>query len=447
MRATVTIVGRPNVGKSTLFNRLVGKRIAIVDSRAGVTRDRREGLVNYGNLNFNLVDTAGLEESKPATLERRMRDQTETAIHDADLVLVVIDGRTGLTPMDRHYNDLVRSSGKNALLVVNKAEALAGEDTRLEAYSLGIDDPVALSAEHGDGVTDLLDRISEIIGAKDVIPTTSGEPNEAIHIAVVGRPNTGKSTLFNALIGENRALTGPEPGVTHDSIHVDWRYGGRTLRLVDTAGLRRRAHITDQIEKLSFDDSMQTIRFSNVAILMLDATEQIARQDLTIAKHVETEGRALVICANKWDQVVDRRKTQKALTHQIQTSLPQLRGVPLVTCSALTGIGIDPLMAAVFSVYKEWIRHLPTAALNRWLDAVTAHHPPPLDKGRPVKLRYITQFATRPPRFTLFANRPRGIPDSYVRYLVNELRSGFNLTGVPIRLLTRAGKNPYKKTD
>ena len=445
MRATVTIVGRPNVGKSTLFNRLVGKRLAIVDSRAGVTRDRREGLVHYGNLNFKLVDTAGLEESKPTTLERRMRHQTETAIYDADLVLVVVDGRTGLTPMDRHYNDLVRSNGKHALLVVNKAEGLAGEDTRLEGYSLGIDNPVALSAEHGDGVTDLLDRISEILGANHSVPSASGESNDAIHLAVVGRPNTGKSTLFNALIGENRALTGPEPGVTHDSIHVDWRYKNQTLRLVDTAGLRRRAHITDQIEKLSFEDSIQTIRFSNIAILMLDATEPIARQDLTIAKHVASEGRALVICANKWDQVTDQRTTQGALTDQIQTSLPQLRGVPLVTCSALTGVGVDPLMAAVFTVYKQWTRYLPTAALNRWLYAVTAHHPPPLDKGRPVKLRYITQFATRPPRFTLFANRPRSIPDSYLRYLVNELRSGFSLTGVPIRLLTRAGKNPYTK--
>ena len=445
MRATVTIVGRPNVGKSTLFNRLVGKRLAIVDSRAGVTRDRREGLVDYGSLNFKLIDTAGLEESKPATLKRRMRDQTETAIYEADLVLVVVDGRIGLTPMDVHYNDLVRSNGKNAVLVVNKAEALAAEDTRLEAYSLGIDNPIALSAEHGDGITDLLDRISEILGASDFTPTASEEANESIHLAVVGRPNTGKSTLFNALIGENRALTGPEPGVTHDSIHVDWHYRGHTLRLVDTAGLRRRAHITDKIEKLSFEDSMQTIRFSNVAILMLDATEPVARQDLTIAKHVASEGRALVICANKWDQVVNQRTTHEALTHQIQTSLPQLRGVPLVTCSALTGIGVDPLMAAVFTVYKQWIRHLPTAALNRWLDAVTAHHPPPLDKGKPVKFRYITQFATRPPRFTLFANRPRSIPDSYLRYLVNELRSGFKLTGVPIRLVTRAGKNPYTK--
>ena len=445
MRATVTIVGRPNVGKSTLFNRLVGKRLAIVDSRAGVTRDRREGLVHYGNLNFKLVDTAGLEESKPTTLERRIRNQTEAAIHDADLVLVVIDGRTGLTPMDRHYNDLVRSSGKNALLVVNKAEASAGEDTRLEAYSLGVDNPVALSAEHGDGITDLLDRISEILSAGDGTPTASGETNEVIHLAVVGRPNTGKSTLFNALIGENRALTGPEPGVTHDSVHVDWRYRDRALRLVDTAGLRRRAHITDQIEKLSFEDSMQTIRFSNVAILMLDATEPVSRQDLTIAKHVASEGRALVICANKWDQVIAQHTTHEALTDQIRTSLPQLRGLPLVPCSALTGIGVDPLMAAVFTVYEQWTRHLPTAALNRWLHAVVTHHPPPLDKGRPVKLRYITQFASRPPRFTLFANRPRGIPDSYLRYLVNELRSGFNLTGVPIRLLTRAGKNPYTK--
>ena len=447
MRATVTIVGRPNVGKSTLFNRLVGKRLALVDSRAGVTRDRREGLVHYGNLSFKLVDTAGLEETKPNTLERRMREQTEAAIHNADLVLVIIDARTGLTPMDHYYNDLVRSSGKNALLVVNKAENLAGEEARLEAYALGIDNPVALSAEHGDGITDLLDQISLVLSTSDITPIDAGDADKTIHLAIVGRPNTGKSTLFNALIGENRALTGPEPGVTHDSVHIDWRYRDQNLRLVDTAGLRRRAQVTDQIEKLSFEDSMQTIRFSNVAILMLDSTEPIARQDLTIAKHIATEGRALVICANKWDQIADEGTTQKELKDQIRTSLPQLRGVPLVTCSALTGVGIDSLMAAVFGIYKQWIRHLPTAALNRWLKAVAAHHPPPLDKGRPVKLRYITQFATRPPRFTLFANRPRGIPDSYLRYLVNELRSGFELTGVPIRLITRAGKNPYIKTN
>ena len=445
MPTTVAIVGRPNVGKSTLFNRLVGRKLAIVGSRPGVTRDRREAVVNYGYTSFKLVDTAGLKESKPTTLEGRMRDQTQAAIYDANLVLVVIDGRDGLTPMDRHYNDLVRSSGKNALLVVNKAEGFAAESARLEAYSLGLDEPIALSAEHGDGITDLLDRIASIVDDDEVDPMASRGSADAINLAIVGRPNTGKSTLFNTLIGDKRALTGPEPGVTHDSIHVDWHYKNQSLRLVDTAGLRRRAHITDPIEKLSFEDSLLAIRFSNVAILMLDATEPATRRDLTIAQHIASEGRALVICVNKWDQVTRKTATHQALTAQIQRSLPQLRGVPLVACSAITGSGIEPLMTAVFTVYEQWGRHLPTVALNRWLEAVVAHHPPPLANGRVVKLRYITQFATRPPRFALFANRPKAIPDSYLRYLVNELRTGFNLTGVPIRLLPRAGKNPYTK--
>ncbi len=445
MPATVAIVGRPNVGKSTLFNRLIGKKMALVDSRPGVTRDRREAMVDYGYVSFKLIDTAGLEESTSSSLGGRMRGQTQAAIHDSSLVLVVVDGRDGLTPVDRHYNDLVRRSGKNALVVVNKAEGFAGESARLEAYSLGFDDPIALSAEHGDGITDLLDRIAELLDQNDVEAARSEDANNAISIAIVGRPNTGKSTLFNTLIGENRVITGPEPGVTHDSVHVDWKYDKRSVRLVDTAGLRRRPRVIDPIEKLSSEDSLQAIRFSNLGILILDATKPVARQDLTIAEHIASEGRALVICANKWDKVSRKKAVQAALVQQVERALPQLGAIPLVTCSALHGRGIEALMKAVFSAYEQWGRHLSTAALNRWLEAAVARHPPPLDNGRMVKLRYIAQFATRPPRFTLFANRPKAISDPYLRYLVNELRTSFDLQGVPIRLLTRAGKNPYAK--
>ena len=443
MPATVAIVGRPNVGKSTLFNRLIGKKIALVDARPGVTRDRREAMVDYGYVSFKLVDTAGLEEPTSSSLGGRIRSQTQTAIYDASLVLVVVDGRDGLTPIDQHYNDMVRRSGKNALVVINKSEGFAGESARLEAYSLGFDDPIALSAEHGDGITDLLDRIAELLGQNDVETARSEDANNAISLAIVGRPNTGKSTLFNTLLGENRVITGPEPGVTHDSVHVDWNYNKRRVRLVDTAGLRRRPRVTDPIEKLSSEDSLQAIRFSSVGILLLDATRPIARQDLTIAEHIASEGRALVICANKWDKVNRKKAVNDALVQQMDRALPQLGTIPLVTCSALHGHGIEALMEAVFSAYEQWGRHLSTAALNRWLEAAVGRHPPPLHNGRLIKLRYITQFAIRPPRFTLFANRPKAIPDTYLRYLVNELRTSFDLEGVPIRLLTRAGQNPY----
>ncbi len=447
MSITIAIIGRPNVGKSTLFNRLAGKKLALVDSRPGVTRDRRETTIEYGNLRFNLVDTAGLEEGNDCSLVGRMREQTLTAINRATANLIVIDGRIGLTPMDRHYAELVRRSGKIAIVVVNKAESSVADATIYEAFGLGFGDPIALSAEHGDGITDLLDRISEIPvnSHKDAIKFS--KPEKLLNLSIVGRPNTGKSTLFNSLVGESRALTGPEPGVTHDSIHVDWRYNERNFRLVDTAGLRRKPQIQDSIEKLSFADTIQTIRYSDIVVLMLDATQKPSRQDVTIAEHVTSEGRGLVICANKWDLVHQRASTSKKLLQEIKKSLPQLGNIPLITCSAINGDGIDQLMTAVFEIYKQWCRRIPTALLNQWLAATISRHPPPLANRKLVKMRYISQYANRPPRFVIFSNRPKKLPESYRRYLTNELRASFDFHGVPIRIFLKSGRNPYVKND
>ena len=445
MLATVAIIGRPNVGKSTLFNRLAGKKLALVSASPGVTRDLREATVDLGFTSFCIIDTAGLEESKPTSLKGRMREQTQTAMRSATLILIVVDGRNGITPMDYHYGELVRRSGKDAILVVNKAESRAAESSLIDAYSFGFGDPIAISAEHGDGITDLLRKIESTIRHRNGHAEVYREKSDAINLAIAGRPNTGKSTLFNALVGESRALTGPDPGVTHDSIHVDWQYKDRHLRLIDTAGLRRRTRIADQIEGLASADTLQAIRYSNIAILMLDAANPVSRQDLAIAEHIASEGRGLVICANKWDLVSKQLNAIGTLTKQIQKSLPQVRGVPIVTCSAIVGNGIEELMLSVFEIYEQWTRRLPTAALNRWLEAAVTRHPPPLSNGKAVKLRYISQYASRPPRFILFTNRPKSISASYTRYLVNDLRNTFDFFGVPIRLSMRAGKNPYVK--
>jgi GTP-binding protein len=445
MPATVTIIGRPNVGKSTLFNRLVGKNSALTDARPGVTRDRREGLVTYGSQEFKLVDTAGLEQSPQTQLENGMQSQTVSAVVSAHLVLMVIDGRAGVTPLDQHFNELVRKKNKPALVVVNKSEGRAGEPTWFEAFALGLGEPIAVSAQHGDGISDLIRAVTRLLQLESSLYGVSAPEEESINIAILGRPNTGKSTLFNALLGEDRVLTGPEPGVTRDAIHINWTYRNQTLRLVDTAGLRRKARITDHLEKISTEDSLKALRFCNVALLIIDAVEGLEGQDIHIAQNVAQEGRAMVICLNKWDLVARGSNRETELITKIGSSLPQIKGVRVVACSAKNKTGISELMEQIFEAYQQWNRRLSTSDLNRWLASAMQHHPPPMIRKRATKIRYITQYATRPPRFSLSVNRADALSDTYLRYLVNDLRTSFKLPGVPIRMVTRKSKNPYSR--
>jgi GTP-binding protein len=453
MTFTVAIVGRPNVGKSTLFNRLVGKRLALVDDTPGVTRDRREGTAAIADLSFRVIDTAGLEEVIAGGLEARVRVQTEKAIDDSDLVLLLIDARAGVTPVDEHFADWVRQRQKPAVLVANKCESAAADPGIYESYRLGLGDPVPVSAEHGEGMAELYGAILRHVGDEAAEAEETGEdaPDAReegdagpLRLAIIGRPNTGKSTLVNRLLGEERLLTGPEAGITRDSIMVDWEYEGRALELVDTAGMRRKSRVADKLEKLSVDDTLRTIRFANVAVLLLDATVMLEKQDLTIARLVVEEGRALIIAANKWDVVENASEAMQSLRDRIQTSLPQVRGIPVVTISALRGQNLDKLMQAVFETYEIWNRRVTTAALNRWLELVLDAHPPPLaSTGRRVRLRYMTQLKSRPPTFVIWGSRPQDLPESYRRYLINGLRQDFGIEGVPIRLQFRQGENPF----
>ncbi len=450
MSFTVAIIGRPNVGKSTLFNRLVGRQLALVDDVPGVTRDRREGGGHIADLEFRLIDTAGLEEAPPDTLAGRMQAQTERSLDLADVALLVIDARAGLTPADGHFARWLHRSGKPVVLVANKAEgraAVAGLD---EAYALGLGDPVAISAQHGEGMGDLYERLLPFAPGRDVAAPDEGaagdlEEAEAkpLQLAIVGRPNVGKSTLVNRLIGEDRVLTGPEPGITRDAIAIEWRWGGRPIRLIDTAGMRRRARIEARLERLSVADTLRAVRFAETVILVLDAEQPLERQDLTIANLVAEEGRALVLALNKSDLVADRAALLKSLRERLETALPQLSGVPLVAVSGLSGSGLPALMKAVFAADAVWNRRVPTAALNRWLARMQERHPPPLVAGRRLRLRYMTQVNTRPPSFALFASKPGELPEAYRRYLTNALRQDFELPGTPIRLMLRKSENPY----
>jgi GTP-binding protein len=454
MSFTLAIVGRPNVGKSTLFNRLVGRRLALVDDTPGVTRDRREGEGKLGDLSFKIIDTAGLEQADEESLSARMQAQTAAALAQADAVLFLIDARVGCTPADRGFADLVRRSGKPAILVANKSEGRAGEAGALEAYALGLGEPVALSAEHGEGLADLYDALRAALpeataaehSEKDDAEAPSAEAPQAakiIRLAVVGRPNTGKSTLINRLLGEERLLTGPEPGITRDAIAVDLQWHGQRLRVHDTAGLRRRARITEKLEKLSVADTLNAVRFAEVVIVLIDAQTPFEEQDIRIVDLIEREGRALVIGINKWDLVKPPPGAFKRLREETDRILPQVKGVPVVALSARTGAGLDRLIAAVQESYAVWNRRVPTATLNRFLARATSEHPPPAAHGRRPRLDYMTQPKTRPPTFVLFASRAAALPETYRRYLVNELRDAFDLPGTPIRLAVRGKPNPY----
>ena len=441
MSFAVAILGRPNVGKSTLFNRLVGRRLALVDDTPGVTRDRREGEGRIADLTFRVVDTAGLEEAASGSLAGRMQEQTERALADADVALLVIDAREGITAVDRHFADRLRRSGKPVVLLANKAEGRAVLPAIGEAYRLGLGDPVPVSAEHGEGLGELYDRLVPFFRPGETEPGGSDKP---LQLAIVGRPNVGKSTLINRVIGEERVLTGPEAGITRDAIAVDWIWHGHPMRLVDTAGLRRKPRIEGKLERLSVGDALRSIRFAETVILVTDALQPLERQDLTIARLVENEGRALVLALNKWDLVDVPAPLLKHLRERVSVSLPQLQGVAVVPVSGLTGFGLDALMKAVAAAGELWNRRVATPDLNRWLEMVQQRHPPPLVASRRLRLRYITQVNIRPPTFALFASKPGELPDSYRRYLVNALRREFDLPGTPIRMMLRKGRNPYE---
>ncbi len=453
----IAIIGRPNVGKSTLFNRLVGRKVAIVHDKPGVTRDRREAPAKLHDLKLSVIDTAGYEYSKEDSLEKRMWEQTQRAIREADVTLFLFDARDGLQPYDEHLAQLVRQSGKPVILLANKCEGKLQEDSIHEAYKLGLGEPIPFSAEHGLGLLDLYEALKEEEEKLPQAPRTeepqTPEPSEAeedeaykkrpIQLAIVGRPNVGKSTLVNALLDDERMLTGPEAGVTRDAISTEWSYMGRKIHLVDTAGLRRQSRISDSLEKMSAASTKHAAFMAQVVVLVLDANAVLDKQDLTIARQVLEEGRALVIAVNKWD-IANRREALQKLNDKLQTSLAQAEGVPTVTISALKKENLDKLMRAVFKVYDRWNLRIPTAPLNQWFADMIDKYPPPLGKNkRRIKLRYITQAKTRPPSFYIFSSNPEGLPDAYLGYLTNQLRTTFDMRGIPIRITVRKTNNPY----
>ncbi len=456
MAYTVAIIGRPNVGKSTLFNRFAGKRLALVDDMPGLTRDRKETRIRVGRHAVVLTDTAGFEDAEPGSIAARMSGQTAQAIAEADLIVFMIDARTGPTAADSGIAQLVRSSGKPFVLVANKSEGRAAEHGYYGAYELGLGEPLALSAEHALGFTDLLSEVSdrldalserEGIDADGEEAAQEGGQNRPLKLAIAGRPNSGKSTLANALLGEERMITGPEAGLTRDAIAAEFAWHGKPVRLFDTAGLRRKARITERPETLAVGDALRAIRFAEVVVLLLDSGAPFEKQDLTIADLVEREGRGLVFAINKWDLVAEPQSRLAELKKAAEAMLPQLSGAPLVPVSALSGQGLDKLMKAAFTVYEAWNKRIPTAELNRWFALALERHQPPAVSGRRIKLRYITQANARPPSFIIFSSRPEALPDSYLRYLVNDLKKSFGLGPAPIRMHLRKTKNPYATED
>ncbi len=444
---TVAIVGRPNVGKSTLFNRLVGKRLALVDDRPGVTRDRREGEAKLIGLEFRVIDTAGFEDEDAHTLPGRMRQQTEAAVREADAALFMVDAREGLTPLDEEIGRWLRVESTPVIVVANKAEGRAAESGIFEAFRLGLGDPIAISAEHGEGVADLFEALRPLVerdreeegGCEEI------DENAPLHIAIVGRPNAGKSTLVNTMLGQERMITGPEAGITRDSISLDWEWEGRPVRLVDTAGLRKRAKVDDKLERLSVADTKRSIDYAEVVVLLLDATRGLEVQDLKIASQVIEEGRALILALNKWDVAENASSLFNGVKAALDEGLAQLKGVPLLTVSAKTGKGIDMILKVAFELREAWSKRIPTGELNRWFEAATEANPPPAPRGKRIKLRYVTQVKSRPPTFVVFGNRTDELPESYRRYLVNALRRDLKLGAVPLRLDFRGRGNPFDR--
>src|SRR5437660_4458185 len=451
MSFTIAIIGRPNVGKSTLFNRLVGQKLALVDDEPGVTRDRREGQARLGDLEFTIIDTAGLDEGAKGSLTARMQEQTGAAIGLADALMFVIDARAGLTPNDRAFADFARRADKPVVLIANKSEGRHGEAGAMESYALGLGEPIQISAEHGEGLSDLYDAlralmpepVEEQFDDDDVIESDEDLAKRPIRVAIVGRPNAGKSTLINRLLGEERLLTSAEAGTTRDSISVEVTWQGRDFRVFDTAGLRRRSRIEEKLEKLSVADALRAVRFAEVVVLMMDSQNKFEEQDLRIADLIEREGRALVIAVNKWDLMGRQSSLISALRTEADHLLPQVKGMPIVAVSGLMGEGVDRLMSAIEQAYKVWNRRVPTASLNRWFEQAVDANPPPAVSGRRLKLNYITQAKARPPSFVLFCSRADAVPQSYLRYLINSLREYFELPGTPVRIMLREKENPF----
>ena len=445
---TVAIVGRPNVGKSTLFNRLVGKRLALVDDQPGVTRDRREGDASLLGLEFRVIDTAGFEDDDAHTLPGRMRQQTEAEVRDADATLFLIDGREGVTPLDEEIARWLRAETTPVAVVVNKAEGRAAESGILDSYRLGLGDPIAISAEHGEGVADLFEAIRPHVEHQH-FEGHEGEfdADHPLKLAIVGRPNAGKSTLVNTMLGEERMITGPEAGITRDSISLDWTWEGRPIQLVDTAGLRKRAKVDDKLERLSAADTKRAIDYAEVVVLLLDATRGLESQDLRIASQVIEEGRALIIAVNKWDVAEHASSLFNGIKEALGEGLAQLRDVPLLTVSAKTGKGIDTILKVAFELHDAWNKRVPTGELNRWFEGAVDANPPPAPRGKRIKLRYITQVKSRPPTFVVFGNRLEELPESYRRYLLNAMRRDLDLGPVPLRLDFRGRSNPFAKNQ